>query len=70
LLTCPHVLPPQVGGVHAVHTPLTHWVSPVHFVGQAMLPLPQAFDTFPQDMPPSVAVHSGGSGPHSPPMHV
>jgi hypothetical protein len=69
LFTVPHVLAPQDGGVQVVHTPFTHSVAPAHFAGHAMLPLPQAFATVPQDAPPS-GVHSGGTGPHTPPRHI
>jgi hypothetical protein len=69
LLTWPQVRPPHVGGVHAVHLPATHSVSPAHFEGHATLPLPQAFATLPHDSPPSAEVHSGGRGAHAPAMH-
>jgi hypothetical protein len=70
LLTCPHVRAPHVGGVHAVHVPETHWLLPLHFDGQATLPLPHALGSDPHDAPPSAEVHSGGVAAHSPPTHV
>jgi hypothetical protein len=35
-----------------------------------MLPLPQAFATVPHEGIPPSGVHSGGMGPHTPPVHV
>jgi hypothetical protein len=68
LLTCPQLEVPQLGGVHAVQTPLVQCV-PVAQLPQAMLPLPQAFATVPHNAPASPA-HSGGGAVHTPPLHI
>lgn len=67
--TCPHVAAPHVGAVHAVHTPALQAVAPVH-PPHFTVPLPQAFITVPHaDPAPPSPVHSGGGGPHTPPLH-
>jgi hypothetical protein len=68
LFTEPHVVLPHVGGVQPTQVPAWHVALPVHD-GHAMFPLPHAFGTLPQWGPASVASHSGGVAPHTPPMH-
>jgi hypothetical protein len=68
LLTLPHVTLPHVGGVQPTQVPAWQTEFPVH-PGQTTDPLPHALAMLPQCGPPSVAAHSGGGGPHTPPTH-
>jgi hypothetical protein len=64
----PHVADPHDGAGHVTHVPFVHCM-PLAQPAQRMLPLPQAFGTFPQSVAPAALVHSGGGGAHTPPLH-
>jgi hypothetical protein len=64
----PHVADPHDGAGQVTHVPFEHWV-PLLQSAQRMVPLPHAFGTFPHRAAPAEFVHSGGGGPHSPPLH-
>ena len=69
LLIEPQLMAPHVGGVHPVHVPLSHLLSPVQ-PAQVTWPLPQALVMVPhlEPVPPSLPVHSGGGAVHTPPV--
>ena len=67
--TVPHVAAPQVGAEHDWQTlPVPQWV-PEGQLPHAMVPLPHALATDPQNAPAS-PVHSGGLSMHVPPLQI